>query len=306
MIQVFHLTLLLLECASENGTIDSVQEADASLETPVMGSVLFRQALFATALKTRNFRLAIDLIQRDPLDPPPPDQCIFKIWYSPLKDHREIPAGVHAAVVTAGWEEPSDQLAWIAAASPEPEEGIALFNALKGAGYDSWLTNRQMKNSFPGIALALSGPSLFQYLRDVYSITKPLTPNMLIQVAEARKSGGVEMLSWLLEQGLDINFMRVPDRPDRDFSGMDPRERAEQEMAYHQRPWSDEKTALHAAAWMGNVDAVRFLLEQGADPRMENGIGQTADVIARAGGHEEIANLVEREIGDSRTRCSVL
>lgn len=213
---------------------------------------------------------------------------------------RDIPARVHAALVEAGWEQPSNDLINRAAYSSDAESGMALFSALKGAGDDDWMTNELYKQNLPERALRLGAPRVFQYLRDLYTISEPLEANMIIQAVESRQSGVVEVISWLLDQGLDVNFLQIPLHPDPDTRAVDPRDKAEQPWKYSERPWSSKKTALHAAAWKGNADAVHFRLERGANPHTKNGLGKPADIIARSGGYEESAEMVERILRETK------
>jgi ankyrin repeat protein len=55
-------------------------------------------------------------------------------------------------------------------------------------------------------------------------------------------------------------------------------------------------TALHNAARFGNKRQSRFLLESGADPRIENNQGESATDIAKANGHEDMIALLERYV----------
>lgn len=275
---------------SSGTTLETIQSQDAGLDTPVMASSLFRQALILAALQSNNATLATSLIQSNPLAPPPREQCLFTMSHPSLPEVRDIPAGVHAALVNTGWEDASNTMFHIAARCPIAEDGIGLFNVLRNAGLDAWTTNSHYKRTIPAIALAVGVPAVLQYVRDVYSTTDPVIPDMLISAVEARKSGGVEMITWLLDQGLDINYLRVPGPEPR----TDPRDQAERDWALRQRPTSEKKTALHAAAYKGNAEAVQFLLERGADPHLVNGIGQKVDAIARGGGHENVVEVWQK------------
>jgi len=51
-------------------------------------------------------------------------------------------------------------------------------------------------------------------------------------------------------------------------------------------------TALHEAAFNGDVALVRLLLESGADRRLPSGDGQTALEIADRHGRNEVARLL--------------
>lgn len=291
-----------MSCIYPNAAFESVQSRVTNLDTPVMTSALFRQALTIAAIQSDNAELAIGLIQQNPHVQPSPDDCVFTWSMSPrMVDSRDIPAGVHAALVKAGWEQPSQTLLTHAANCPDGEGGLALFSALRGAGYEDWMSDSWCKEDLPDRALHLGSPRILRYLWDVYSINEYFESNLLIKAVESRQSGGVEMINWLLEQGLDVNYMRIPLHPDPEIRGVDPRDRAERDWAYRHRPWSSKKTALHAAAWKGNMEAARFLLERGANPHMQNGLGQTADIIARGGGYEDLANLVESKMREVET-----
>ncbi|SPQ23414.1 49c22cb9-5628-4943-804e-7c10fbec3dec [Thermothielavioides terrestris] len=50
-------------------------------------------------------------------------------------------------------------------------------------------------------------------------------------------------------------------------------------------------TPLHKAATIGNAEAVRFLLDRGADPRIPNSKGRTALECAERAGHKEIVEI---------------
>jgi ankyrin repeat protein len=52
-------------------------------------------------------------------------------------------------------------------------------------------------------------------------------------------------------------------------------------------------TPLHQAAMMGKVDSVRKLLQLGADPSLRNKFDQTAEEVAKLGGHHEIAEILK-------------
>ncbi len=51
-------------------------------------------------------------------------------------------------------------------------------------------------------------------------------------------------------------------------------------------------TALHIAAWWGHSDVVSLLLSKGADPSLVNGVGHTAEQLARSAGKDETARLI--------------
>ncbi len=51
-------------------------------------------------------------------------------------------------------------------------------------------------------------------------------------------------------------------------------------------------TALHYAAMAGHSKMVQKLLDLGANPSIQNGWGQTAEVVALTGGHAEAAKLL--------------
>ncbi len=51
-------------------------------------------------------------------------------------------------------------------------------------------------------------------------------------------------------------------------------------------------TALHYAAMRGDAKMAKKLLDLGANPSIKNEWGQTAEVVALTGGHEDVAKLL--------------
>jgi uncharacterized protein len=56
---------------------------------------------------------------------------------------------------------------------------------------------------------------------------------------------------------------------------------------------SSGMTALMEAADYGRIDVVRLLIQRGANPKARNRLGTTAQEIAQARGHAELARLIE-------------
>ncbi len=309
-----------MACTSTNETIDSVKSiAASSLESQsqaILESPLFRQALVTTAIRSNHPSLARDLVRESPSQPPPPDQCVFSVRYSSLVDDEDIPSGVWAALVAAEWARPSHTLASLAVTSGNGADGVALLDALRAAGFD-FHGNPVYRQMLPDLALACGVPEVLRHVWDLYSDSDPaaaappprLHNDMLTIAVEARPAGGVEMLRWLLSHGLDVNYVRDPadttrpsfvrDPGDEDRPGHvnDPREAAEQWYGRQQSRISSRKTALHAAAWKGNAEAVEFLLQHGALANSEDGFGQTARQIAERNGHERVVQLLDSHIG---------
>ena len=56
----------------------------------------------------------------------------------------------------------------------------------------------------------------------------------------------------------------------------------------------EKYSALHHAASSGNLDTVKLLLQAGADPMKQNGMGKTAADDARRWGLDEVADFLDR------------
>jgi hypothetical protein len=280
---------MFMACITPDTTMDAIQSMDLASDTPVLGSALFRRALVVAAIQSNNSGLATNLIEHNPPVSPPPWQSLFdeSLLPSELEDDRSSSARVCAALVEADWMLPSRNTASIAACSHDGEAGIALFKAMRHAGCISWLNHPIDQKILPELALRLSTPSLLYYIHDAYVIREPPTPDMLVKAIESRTNGGIEMLTWLLEQGIDVNYIS----PGSPLVGTS-RDLAEEQMMLMAGPGTNVKTALHAAAYKGNMEAVRFLLQKGADPLLEDGIGQTAETVARRGGHLLVAEVL--------------
>ena len=61
------------------------------------------------------------------------------------------------------------------------------------------------------------------------------------------------------------------------------------------------RTALHRAAWRGQVAVVKLLLQAGADPHLRNRDGQTPRHEAEANGHTAVADLLRGAQGTEAT-----
>ncbi|ETS76428.1 hypothetical protein PFICI_11815 [Pestalotiopsis fici W106-1] len=285
--QVDQLLSIFLAATSESARLEDLQSLPGS---EIMGSALFRQALIITAISINNLNLAKELTY-DATLPLPPDeqQCVFKMHISPFSTRHRVPECLLVPLINAGWLQASPEYLGQAACSEDAAYGIALFEALQNGGVDLY-SNPIYGEALLRAAVTTSQPELVEYLRARFPL--PLTDDMVIQAVEARNAGGVEMLRYLLDHNLDVNHLRSDD-----ILGSDPRDRAERDYAAGTGPMpiSETKTALHAAAAKGNHEAMAYLLERGADKKLKDGLGHTAQDIAEARGLVEALELLKRD-----------
>ncbi|KAK7968738.1 hypothetical protein PG988_007811 [Apiospora saccharicola] len=268
------------------GTIQALPHHDEACSSP-----LFRQALLVTAIKTANLVPARELVYDLPLPAAPmAGQNMFALRTSPLSAPHEIPQGLAAGLIAAGWVEPSPGFLTRAACSEQAADGIALFEVLRQRGVDMHARPLDAE-LLPEAALVTSQPALLRYLAEVYP-RFTLPRDAAIRAVEMRQSGGVEMLRYLLDPlgpNLDVNLeVRQP------AVRTDPRDRAEQEHYYGVSLGGGTKTALRAAAARGNADAVAFLLEKGARKDSRDEQGRSALDIAIASGHSSVVDVLQR------------
>lgn len=84
------------------------------------------------------------------------------------------------------------------------------------------------------------------------------------------------MIEHLLAKGIDVN--EIPDYP---------------EMLNQERQLG-LGTALHEAARNGQVEAVRLLLDRGANPRLKNTLGSTALDLAKEMNHTKVVEALSK------------
>ena len=88
-------------------------------------------------------------------------------------------------------------------------------------------------------------------------------------LAAAAKTGRIEVVRWLLEQGADVNDVVT--------------NAALVESRHRGHPWP----ALHTAVREGHLDVVRLLFKRGADPQVLDRDGRTAFEVAEEGASKE-------------------
>ncbi len=126
-------------------------------------------------------------------------------------------------------------------------------------------------------------PSL---LRDIIARVprKKLDPGLLSVVVSQREDDGLEMLTMLLDHGLNINYrkkQRVSLRDQHD-------------------PWAGDAwyrlslTALRMAAKKENKNAVSFLISRGAKVNEPEFYGATARDLALGAGHHEVVEILDQ------------
>jgi hypothetical protein len=110
---------------------------------------------------------------------------------------------------------------------------------------------------------------MLQHLLDFFSMQKP-EDDLILSAVSDKKMGGVDILNFLVESGIDVNWVRPPSNAPCGGWG-DPREQAQMEAA----GYAGSETALHLAAHNGNLEAVRWLLDHGARTDLRDSLGRT-------------------------------
>lgn len=206
---------------------------------------------------------------------------------------KRITTSVLAALVRHGWVQPSIDVRISAIHSDDSVGSTALLSAI-------WDVNPDLIN-LTNVKSAIAGgtPEIVEHLWELLGVSESdrgPENDMLIEAVRYRDSGGVRMLEWLLSRGLDINYRTVTDSDEEVPWSGDPREHSERLYIFSQAPISRRLTALHAAAWKGNAEAVEYLLKKGATVDALDGLGQTARYIAERDGHKAVVDVIDAHV----------
>ncbi|RYC65761.1 hypothetical protein CHU98_g430 [Xylaria longipes] len=252
------------------------------------------QIVLVAALQRELPTLAKEILGSSP-PPEPLKESLFNLLHSALclvgvgsqELFRQFPLDFWTAAVKTRWVAPSPSLARLASEIGPP--GAPLLHALLDTGLHLGL----IMDHLPLYRVLLwdvtekhDDPSL---LRDILVRVphKKLEPDLLRVVVYQREHGGVEMLSMLLDCGLDINY----------------RDKKRVSLAAQYDAWSGDfwwyqvsLTALHKAAEKGNRDAVSFLISRGANVNEPEYFGKTPRDLALEAGHHEIVQLFDEVV----------
>ncbi|KAL7931771.1 hypothetical protein V8C35DRAFT_110041 [Trichoderma chlorosporum] len=280
----------------------SATDADRITTVP-----LFCQAMFFTALNTGNPALAIKIVDEKPLvNPPPPEKWLFGGHILQLSrtdmEQEQIPLGVWAAAVRNKWTPATWSLLYNAVTADDEAGSIDLLDSIQKADSNFLDSEPWHKHSvFEGV-LKSGTPEVLQHLWKLYKVPEEdrLKDHMLIEAAINKKPGGLRMLGWLLDQGLNVNYRRVTESDEEVPYLGDPREAAERFYQFQQAPISRRKTALHEATRAGNVEGVKYLLSRGANVDAQDGLGQTARFIAQRDGHVDVVTAIDEFVKETR------
>ncbi len=123
------------------------------------------------------------------------------------------------------------------------------------------------------VAVRTSAPDLLQELLDH---SGDVQKGEVLQYALDRKTDVIPVLGMLLDRGAPIDAVMYEEHPG----------------SFQLNFMWERPTPLCKAAAIGNAEAVRFLLERGADPSVQNAKGRTALECAERKGHQEIVEIL--------------
>lgn len=131
-----------------------------------------------------------------------------------------------------------------------------------------WLLEHGADPNVPGeggvtpLATAALRPSI-AVLELLLAHGAELDPEALYKAMSLRGQGGVPVMRFLLDRGVDVNA-----------------------------PSPHSGTPLHHAVRLSHKERVQVLLDHGADPTIKNALGQTAAERALAMGRPDIAEII--------------
>lgn len=262
----------------------------------ILGNSFILQIALLIAIQFENNALAKLLIDTGL----PPPRCIFHLQLGSIRGQydslRAIDRGVLAHLVRRGWAIPDHGAVLYAVQSPDAVSGIELFQAIIASGFQ--LDKPAYDTSLPILAAAYSKPELLHHILAHFSI--PPDPDLILVAVRERKSGGADMLRYLMDRAIDVNHTKASKAaygwsPTAGHGGYgDPRARAEAEWAQSTASQSSggSGTALHLAAENGNLEAVRVLVDRGARKNIKDAAGRTPAQRVKQENRDEILKML--------------
>ncbi|KAI0449630.1 hypothetical protein F5B21DRAFT_35980 [Xylaria acuta] len=253
--------------------------------------LLHLQVAILAALCREMPTLAVEVLSANP-PPAPPEQSLFNLLDSAVcpvgpfgrSAFDKFPVDFWTAAVKAGWVAPSPSLAVIAA--EVGPHGGPLLRALLDADLDVTLVLEGVLLYDRLLYRVVKKQDDLSLLRDIIARVprKKVDPGLLSVVVSEREDSGVEMLTMLLDHGLNINY----------------RDKKRVSLSDQHDPWAGDYwyqvslTALHMAAKKGNKDAVSLLISRGAKVNEPEFYGATARDLALGAGHHEIVEILDQ------------